>query len=474
MFILWFPRALPQQKCSFLEMLIKGNVGVIGFGVSGRYITHALIKLGLKPIVFEKKSFVEGEDEVRKLKDKAVFVFGYKKDDLKKADILILSSGVKPDDFSEFNFISEIDFVCSFLKEYIFITGTKGKGTTLLFTGALFNKAEIDHFLGGNIGEGDLYSPSAKAIDFPEKLSILEVSSFQLKSTKYASPLIHAITNLDVDHLDWHKDLEDYWDSKTKICEKADICIIPPEIEHLVKERKVKNVFLVGKDIVLQNDSIVYGNKKFYFDQKRFLEKFPGKHNIKNLLMAFSIFLKYTELKKIDFPDDILEIYDLVPKRKYILEFEGKYNLIINGVAKEVSFFNDSMSTNPISLRSAIESFDNPEKIVLICGGLAKGFDFSSIEDNLKKIKFAILIGSSAKIISKSFKDKIYCQTLEEAIQKSIELSDNGDIVLFSPGCASFDMFSSAKERGQIFSEKLKKIIKMNENKKSYFLERAE
>lgn len=441
-------------------MLIKGNVGVVGFGVSGKYITHALIKLGLKPIVFEKKSYVEKEDEVKKLKDKADFVFAYKKDDLKRADILILSSGVKPDDFSEFNFISEIDFVCSFLKKYIFITGTKGKGTTLLFTGALFNKAGINHFLGGNIGEGDIYSPSAKAIDFPEKLAILEVSSFQLKSTRYATPLIHAITNLDIDHLDWHTDLKDYWDSKTKICERAEICVIPSEIENIVKERKIKELFVVGKDIFLQDGSVVYKNKAFCFEQKKFSEMFPGKHNIKNLLVSFSIFLKYTELMSIDFQEDILDILDLVPKRKYIIEFEGKYNLNINGTLKQISFYNDSMSTNPISVKSAIESFENPEKIILICGGLAKGFDFSSIEDTLKKIKFGVLIGSAAEAISKSFKNRVECKTLDGAIQKSIELADNDDIVLFSPGCASFDMFRSAKQRGMIFSEKLQEILK--------------
>lgn len=463
-----------DKEIGNLKQFIKTKkIGVIGFGVSGRYITDALIKLGVSPVVFEKKKFedIDSKNLIIELREKkkADFVFNYTDDDLRKADLLILSSGVKPDDFSGYDFISELDFVCSFLREYIFITGTKGKGTTLLLTGAIFRKAGINHFLGGNIGEGDLYSPSAKAIDYPDILSIFEVSSFQLKSTNYASPVIHAITNLGIDHLDWHKDIQDYWWSKLKICERSSICIAPLEIEETIKKMtKAQNLFLVGRDIYFDGKHIKdkYG-RNFEFKVEKFLEFLPGKHNINNLLVAFSIFLKYCDYKNIKIEKDILDgILEFVPKRKYVLEFEGEYAIKKNeGGIKKLRFYNDSLSTNPLSVKSAIESFDDTKKIILICGGLAKGFDFSSIRNTIQNIKLGILIGASSQTLSKDFKNKIVCKTLEEAIEKSIDNSEDGDIILFSPGCASFDMFRSAKERGKIFSEKLKEVIsRINKN----------
>lgn len=462
------------EKHRIQRELFSSKIGVVGFGVSGKHITLALTKLGIKPIVFEKKGLdeVEGKELVKKLmKEKEVeFVFNYTDDDLKKADVLILSSGIKPDAFLKYEFISELDFVCSFLNEYIFITGTKGKGTTLFFTGAVFRRAGIEHFLGGNIGEGEFYSPSARAIDFKDKLAILEVSSFQLKSTRYASPLIHAITNLGIDHLDWHRDIHDYWTSKVKMCERAKVCVFPYEIEETARSlsRWSGSSFIIGKDIKLEDGYVVTKEgRKFEFDVVSFSSVFPGEHNISNLLLALGIYLKYCDEKNIPVVDKVLEDFaSYVPKRRYVLEFEGEYSIrAAGGGIRKVRFYNDSLSTNPLSLSSAIRALGDPSKIIVICGGLAKGFDFSSIEEVLRKVKSGIVIGVSAQILARSFSRSVMCKDLEDAIERAIEISEDGDIVLFSPGCASFDMFRSARERGAIFSSKLKEVLLRLETK---------
>ncbi|BCX15721.1 MAG: UDP-N-acetylmuramoylalanine--D-glutamate ligase [Candidatus Parcubacteria bacterium] len=404
--------------------------GIVGLGISGKALVDILLKLGHKPVVFElksRKSFKQ--EEIEKLEKEGVeLIFNYQLDDFKKVDLVILSSGIKHDFFKQnkIKFISELDFVCSFLedKDYIFITGTKGKGTTAIFTKFLFDELGLKTFLGGNIGESEYSKPAVYAIFESADIYLFETSSFQLRSSFQAKPLIYAIVNLGIDHLDRHNSLEDYWQSKLKFLEKAKYWIKPNEFEIL------KNV------------------------PEEFKNNFPGEHNLYDLSLAYRILEVYAKEKNLEIPEDLLaKAVKKFPRQKFVLQYEGE----INGV----KIYNDSKSTHYLSLKASLNSFNQP--VILICGGLTKGFDFSEIEDVIKKkVKYGIIIGRDKEKIAESFdKSRIFlAENLEEAINKALEVSQSGDVILFSPGCASFDMFQNATERGEIFSELIKKFAK--------------
>jgi UDP-N-acetylmuramoylalanine--D-glutamate ligase len=226
---------------------------------------------------------------------------------------------------------------------------------------------------------------------------------------------------LGVDHLDWHPSLEDYWQSKLKFCDLAKYSIKPGEFEIL------KNV------------------------PDYFLENFPGEHNLYDLSLAYRILEIYAQDKNLKIPEDLLEkAVKNFPHQKFVLQFEGEIN--VDG--KKVKVYNDSKSTHYLSLKASLNSFSKP--VILICGGLTKGFDFEEIKDVLKeKVKFGIIIGKDKEVLKKSFpQDKVFlAESLELAFNKALEIAQNQDIILFSPGCASLDMFKSAVHRGEVFSE---------------------
>lgn len=420
--------------------------GVVGFGISGEALTKALLSLGFEPVVFELRSKNNfNQREVENLeKMGAKFIFNYAVKDFKKVDLTILSSGIKHDFFTEnkIKFISELDFVCSFLdknkKNYIFITGTKGKGTTAVFTKFLFEELGLKVFLGGNIGESEYSKPAASAIFENADVYIFEASSFQLRSSFSAKPLICAITNLGVDHLNWHDSLEDYWQSKLKFLEKAKYGIGQEEIIYkslVIGSRKSnKIVFEILKDV-----------------PPEFRIKFIGEHNLCDLSLAYKILEVYAKNRGLKVANDLLQgVIKKIPKQKFVLQYEGE----INGV----KIYNDSKSTHYLSLKASLNSFNQP--VILICGGLTKGFDFSDIEDTIRaKVKRGIIFGKDRKEIEKSFEKekRLIVKDLETALGKALKFARKGDVILFSPGCASLDMFNSAIQRGKIFSELVRK-----------------
>ncbi len=440
--------------------------GVVGFGVSGKALISVLLKLGFQPVVFElknKENFDQKEIENFE-KEGVEFVFNYSAEDFKKVDLVILSSGVKHDFFTEnkINFLSELDFVCSFLegKDYIFITGTKGKGTTSIFTKFLFEELGLKTFLGGNIGESEYSKPAVYAIFEKAALYIFETSSFQLRSSFQAKPLIYAILNLGIDHLDWHNSLEDYWWSKLKFLERAKYSIIGRELM-----RTIANLCEpVNPYHIRVNQRLIRVNPRLIIFEilktvpGEFKINFPGEHNLYDLSLAYKILEIYAKEKNLKIPGDLLsKAVKKFPKQKFVLQYGGE----INGI----KIYNDSKSTHYLSLKASLNSFEKP--VILICGGLTKGFDFSEIEDVIKeKVKYGIIIGRDREKLAKSFEagKRFLAESLEEAINKALEIAQTGDIILFSPGCASFDMFQNATQRGEIFSKLINEISKFRNN----------
>ncbi len=356
--------------------------------------------------------------------------------------------------------LSEIEFAYRHFKgDIVAITGTDGKTTT---TSLIYETLKgKDVFIGGNYG-----IPFISIVDENQKgLAILELSSFQIYSTYTFKPKIAIILNISTDHLDWHKKEKHYRLSKVKLFKNQtedDFAVLNYDDEYLrnikpkskvyyfsLKE-KVNGLYLVDRK--KENGFSVYtlvlkdGDLKIELKVKTQL---VGLHNLQNIMAC--ILTGYILKEDLD---DILKKIEQFKPLPHRIEFVRKID--------NVEFYNDSKSTTVQAVEKAVESFDND--VILILGGINKGGDFSKISDLAKsKIKKAFIIGRDKKQI-KNMIDKfsvgLLSDSLEEAVYNAYnEAKKSGATVLFSPGCASFDMFKNYADRG----EKYKKVV-MNLN----------
>ena len=334
------------------------------------------------------------------------------------------------------------------------ITGSNGKTTCTALLGEMMKQSFDDVRVGGNIG-----MPFSSLIgdgDTDNTVYILEVSSFQLRWIDTFHPRAATVLNVTPDHLDWHTDYKSYVNAKERIVENmtSENSFIynsdDPESTRIASKSSTRNIsfsvkteldsgcWLEGSDLRLKYDSfdetILNVNKL----------KLRGIHNVANV--AASFLLATTGGASI------------IRSGSALLAFPGvQHRLETVRVLNEVSYVNDSKSTNVDSMTVALNAFDEP--IILIVGGRDKGSDFESINELAsKKVKSLILIGEAAEKIGKSFSsvgDQHFAHTMMEAVASAQHLSTAGDVVLLSPGCASFDMFTNYEERGELFTKEV-------------------
>jgi UDP-N-acetylmuramoylalanine--D-glutamate ligase len=356
--------------------------------------------------------------------------------------------------------ISDIEYAYKFFKgDIIAITGTDGKTTTTSLIYDIFKSVSSKNvFVGGNYG-----IPFINAVDKNYDLAVLELSSFQLYSTKTFKPKIAILLNISKDHLDWHKKIKHYVLSKFKIFKNQtekdylilnhdDSCLrniqakskvyyfslntLPKDKKGIFLKDKKDNQYLLTIRDVSEKDLIVKTN-------------LIGLHNLQNIMA--SILAAYLYGLDLDKVLEVVEKFEPLPHR---IEFVANI--------KGISFYNDSKATTVQAVEKAIDSFD--KNVILILGGINKGGDFSTLKDKLKeKVKKAIIIGRDKEEIKRmieKYTDVELSSSLEDAVMKAFNSAEKGYTVILSPGCASFDMFKSYADRG----EKFKKIVKNLEN----------
>ncbi len=324
--------------------------------------------------------------------------------------------------------IGEIEFAFRFAKgKIIAITGTDGKTTTASMTYKVLKDAGFDAYIGGNYG-----IPFISFVDnlTDESITVLELSSFQLYSIKTFKPDIGAILNIDTDHLDWHKKESHYCLSKLKITKNQtqnDFLLIHESIYPLVKKVSKANVVPIQ-------------------ELKGINLKLTGKHNYENAYVAYTIGkllnVEENEIKK--------SLEDFSPLEHRLEPVEN---------AKGLKIYNDSKATTVQAVKKALESIHG--EVIWIGGGINKGGDFSTLKPLLEgKAKKIILIGKDKEQIKKQLglKNIHLAQTLKDAVKVAIESADKNDTILFSPGCASFDMFKSYLDRGEQFKALIKRF----------------
>ncbi len=467
-----------EKLVEFNNYLRGRKVAVIGLGVSNIPLIEYLHDLKSEVTVFDGK---EIDDIDKKIIDKVVnygMEFSFGKGYLDKLvgfDIIFRSPSclpTVPELVAEAKrgaiITTEIEMVIELCPGLVIgVTGSDGKTTTTTLIYEILKEDGYNCFLGGNIGT-PLFTKIKDML--PEDIVILELSSFQLMNMKI-SPKISVITNITPNHLNIHKDMEEYIESKKNIFKYQDengLVILNYDNEitrECAKEAKGKVVFFSSKNKI--RNGYIYdkedgkikvcekGLRKHVFDTRNM--KLRGVHNFENACCA------------------IIATKDLVKKEsidKVLTEFKGvEHRLeLVKETKNRVKWYNDSVSSSPTRTIAGLNAFAL-KNIILIAGGYDKNLDYNVIAkpiiDNCKAL---ILLGQTAPKIEKSVKSELkrtkkelpiyMCEALKQAVQKADSISTNGDIVLFSPASASFDMFKNFAERGEIFKSYVKELNK--------------
>ncbi len=325
------------------------------------------------------------------------------------------------------------------------ITGSNGKTTTTSITYEILKLADLPVHVGGNLGI-PLCSiiKNVKAGD----ILVLEVSSHQLVDLNNFKTDISVLTNLSEVHLDMFGTYENYKNNKLRIFNhhtSNDIAILngkDKDVVELTQNIPSRKVYFSS---VGEADYYIKDNKIFYHDEE-ICElndiRLKGMHNYENVMCALAVAREFNVSS-----DVIKEALDNFSGVEHRMEFVRRLN--------EREFYNDSKATNNKSTIVALSSFTSP--VILLLGGLDRGQSFDELDDHMNYVKGVICYGET--------RDKIkdYCNSrgievtvvddLDEAVKLAYNLSEEGDTILFSPACASWDQFSSFEERGEKFKE---------------------
>lgn len=420
-----------------------GKVVVVGLGKSG--IEAAKLLAGRGDSVFITE--VKGDAGVRSVAEGLVKEGVVRKQDVElgshtekfvvSADLMVVSPGVRGDalpvrlaEERGIPIISELELAYAACPAPIIaVTGTSGKTTVMTLIGEMLSRTGMDVCVCGNIG-----SPLSGEIKRLKKDSrvVLEVSSFQLERIKDFKPKASIILNISENHLDRHKDMQEYIDFKLRIFSNQD---------------KGSVVFLNGKDDVLRSLAPnIKGLKVEFFNEYRGFRK---KYNIEN--ENFLAAMSCASLEGVE--DDVM--LEVISGFKGI-EHRLEHVATINGI----DFINDSKATTVSSVEWALKSL--AARIILIMGGRYKGGDFGRLRDLAEqKVASVITIGEARSRIKKDlagFKDVVEEEDLSSAVNRAFKMAREGDKILLSPGCSSFDMFRNYEERGRVFKQLCQKL----------------
>ncbi len=442
------------------------RISILGCGKSGFESAIALQKCGASVFVSEVSQI---KDEYKKILELNGIEFeenGHSGKVL-EGEILVLSPGVKPDlpllqvaERLGIEIVGELEIGYQLTAgEYIAITGTNGKSTVTELTYRLLSGVKDQVYACGNIGDPlSMYA-------FKKGIFVLEVSSFQLKTIKEFRPDFATILNIDQDHMDWHPDFSDYVDSKARIFEnqKENDFLILNFDDHVVRslESRAKSKILwisLEKEVsegayYEKSEGKVFlkldGQKIALFSTEDLVIK--GIHNIFNASVASVLaYLNGVSIQQI---------------RERLREFKGlPHRIELVSEKNGVKFFDDSKGTNPHAVEWALRGFNEP--IILIMGGEDKDLDFSPLRDSVSKhCKLIVAIGKAKPKIVNTFSDivkVVEATDMKDAVEKSFQNATRGDVVLLSPGCASFDMFKNYKERGDVFQRWVRETTEKN------------
>ncbi len=446
----------------FKEFIKNKKVAVVGIGVSNIPLINFLVELEAKVTAFDMKNESELGEVAKEFKDKGVKLElgeGYL-DRLTGFEVVFKTPSMRIDCEALVRAREEGAYITSEIEEFVrytkgkifAITGSDGKTTTTTITSELLKAEGYTTWVGGNIGT-PLFAEIEKIKD--EDKVVLELSSFQLM-TMDCPVDIAIVTNVTPNHLDMHKDMEEYVEAKKNIFKYQDengILIINDE-NYITKtlDKEAKGKVYRFSSVKTEGEDAYYKDGSLYLDGKEVCKKeniiIKGMHNVENYLAAF---LAVKDDVKIETMKKVAETFGGVEHRcEFVRELDG------------VSYYNDSIASSPTRTVAGLKAFEKP--VILLAGGYDKKIPFEPLaNEGYEKIKALILFGLTKYKIEVAFKKleeeknisipTYIVDSLEEAVNKAREISEEGDKVTLSPACASFDMFKNFMIRGNKFKE---------------------
>ena len=458
----------------FEKTLSNQKIAVIGLGVSNIPLIDYLFNNHADVSVFDDRE----EEKLNKEVISKIKSYGFKQylgagnlENLKGFDLIFRSPSclpTKPELVEETNrgsiVTTEIEQLMKLAPcKIIGITGSDGKTTTTTLTAEVLKKAGYTVYVGGNIGI-PLFT-KLNEIN-PEDIIVLELSSFQLMNMQI-SPDIAAVTNITPNHLNVHKDYQEYIDAKKNIFKYQNengilVLNADNEITNSCKDeangkvimfsskQKLENGFIVDEDGIIKecNDGI----RRHILNTKDM--KLKGMHNFQNACTVLALTKGLVDTD--DAAETIKEFSGVSHRQEYVRTVDG------------VEWYNDSASTSPTRGISALNAFRDRE-IVLIAGGADKNLDYTPIgKPIVDNVKCLILIGQTANKIYEAVKKELehqhrkmdihMCETFEQSMELAKRIAKPGQIVLFSPASTSFDMFKDMYDRGDQFKDMVMKF----------------
>ena len=446
----------------FKDFINSKNVAVVGIGVSNIPLINFLVKLGAKVTAFDMKEEKELGKIAEEFKEKGVKLElgnGYL-EKLTGFDVVFKTPSMRIDCDALVRAKNEGAYITSEMEEFVRyckgkiygITGSDGKTTTTTIISKLLEEQGYKTWVGGNIGT-PLFSNIEEITE--DDMVVLELSSFQLMTMNLPVE-VAVVTNLAPNHLDMHKDMQEYIDAKKNIFlyQSSDNVLVLNRENDITygfeKEAKAEIREFSSKRIL--NKGAYFNEETLYLDGNIVCKKedivIKGMHNVENYLAAFSATKDDVTIETMK---KVAESFTGVEHRcELVREIDG------------VKYYNDSIASSPTRTLAGLLAFER--KVILIAGGYDKHIPFEPLAENgYPYIKELILLGDTKYLIKEAF-DKLKLEkninvpivmvnSLEEAVNKAKEIAEAGDIVTLSPACASFDMFPNFAVRGDRFKE---------------------
>ena len=447
----------------YLSSLQNKTVAVIGIGVSNQPLIRLLLERGIAVTACDKKNretlgIVAEQLEANgcRLRLGEAYLDGLTE------DVIFRTPGMRPDLPQLAAAVSRGSVLTSEMEVFfevcpcpkIAVTGSDGKTTTTTIIAELLKRAGKTVHLGGNSGH-PLLAETGKMK--PEDVAVLELSSFQLMTMTH-SPHIAVVTNLAPNHLDVHKDFQEYIDAKENIFthqSAKDIAVFNADNPYTLEEasRAVGRARLFSRKKELEDGVFLRGDAviaRHNGEERQVMTtadiKLPGVHNIENYMAAIAAVDGLV-------PDGII--------RDFAREFGGvEHRIELIRTRNGVRWYNDSIASSPSRTIAGLNSFK--EKVILIAGGKDKGISYDALGPVINDhVKLLILCGATAGVIRRVTEQAANYDGLEivdvedyhQAVALAGSRAQEGDVVILSPASTSFDRFANFMERGRVFKD---------------------
>ncbi|WP_066192866.1 MULTISPECIES: UDP-N-acetylmuramoyl-L-alanine--D-glutamate ligase [Gracilibacillus] len=438
------------------------RVLVLGLAKSGTAVTQLLVRNQIEVKVNDLKT-PEDDDNVRLLREQGIQVeLGrHPLSLLEQVDVVIKNPGIPYENpiveeavAREIPVITEMELIPYFgVEEIVAITGSNGKTTTTTLIYQIYQAAQRETALAGNIGH--VASEVAEQMT-DQQTMIVELSSFQLLGIEVFKPKVAVLLNIFAAHLDYHHTLENYQQAKANITKNqlpTDYLVYNADdatVSSMIKTSQAQLIPFSSHKVV-KNGAYVEGGV-ICFQETQVMDLrdlvLVGEHNLENVLAAVCV-AKIDGISNHAIQEVLTSFTGVAHRLQFVKELAGR------------RFYNDSKATNILATSKALSAFQQP--VILLAGGLDRGNAFDELIPFMTQVKGLVLFGETGEKLQRlgeemGVPDIIMVDDMPSAVQKSYQLSEAGDVILLSPACASWDQYKTFEERGNMFVDAVHKL----------------